>query len=159
VFNILMHGLGDFTLEGTDVLDLFAGTGALGLEALSRGARYCLFVDNAAEARGVIRENIEQLGLSGATRIFRRDACDLGPAGKRDRYGLVFADPPYGESRGEEALRSAALGGWLAPGAVAVLEERKGVEIVLSEHFEEFDRRTYGDTQVIFLRYAGGVST
>lgn len=153
VLNVLAHGIDDFDINDADALDLFAGTGALGLEALSRGARYCLFVDNAVEARGLLRDNIEQLGLTGATRIFRRDATDLGPAGKRDRFRLVFADPPYGEGLGERALTSAAAGGWLIDDAVAVLEERKGATIVPPPHFEEIDRRTWGDTQVVFLRY------
>ena len=153
VFNILAHGVERFGVEGADVLDLFAGTGALGLEALSRGARFCLFVDSSVEARGVIRENVEALGLSGVTRIFRRDATDLGTAGKRDCFSLVFADPPYGEGLGEAALVSAVEGGWLKDGAIVVLEERRGIELSLPVWFDELDRRCYGDTEVLFYRY------
>src|SRR5690606_28401542 len=105
------------------VLDLFAGTGALGVEALSRGASHCVFVEESAEGRGLIRTNVEALGLQGRTRIFRRDATALGDAGTVPRAGLVFADPPYGKGLGEAALRSARDGGWLLQGALCVVEE------------------------------------
>ena len=153
IFNILSHGIDDFNIIGVDVLDLFCGTGALGLEALSRGARSCLFVDNDAAARALTRENIEQFDLSGVARIFRRDALDMGPAGKRDRFALVFADPPYGQGLGEQALASCAKGGWLADGAICVLEEQKSAALVLPECLEMLDHRTYGDTQVVFMRF------
>lgn len=153
VFNILLHGLG-VEIEGARVLDLFAGTGALGIEALSRGAAYCVLVEQDAEARGLIRQNVEVLGLGGVTRIFRRDATDLGPAGRQTGFTLVFCDPPYDTGLGPRALRSAAEGGWLAPGAIAVLEERAGVEIDLPTGFAEVDRRTWGQTQVVFLKHS-----
>jgi 16S rRNA (guanine966-N2)-methyltransferase len=152
VFNILQHGIPEFSLDGIKVLDLFAGTGALGLEALSRGAAFCLFVEEDADARAVIRRNVEAFGLTGATKIFRRDATDLGPAGNRGEAGLVFLDPPYAQGLGERALLSAAAGGWLAPGAVAVVEERKGVSVTLPDSFALLDRRTWGDTEVIFAK-------
>ncbi|MGE3066428.1 MAG: 16S rRNA (guanine(966)-N(2))-methyltransferase RsmD [Hyphomicrobiaceae bacterium] len=155
VFNILAHGIPDFTIEGARVLDLFAGTGALGLEALSRGAAFCVFVEEAAEARGAIRANIETLGLTGATRIFRRDATMLGPAANRGAAHLVFADPPYGRGLGERALAAAAAGGWLMPGAIAVLEERKGTALQIPSGFTLLDQRDWGDTDVAFLRYKG----
>jgi 16S rRNA (guanine966-N2)-methyltransferase len=152
VFNILLHGIPDFSLPGTKVLDLFAGTGALGLEALSRGAAFCLFVEEDADARAVIRRNVEAFGLTGVTKIFRRDATDLGPAGNRGEAGLVFLDPPYAQGLAERALLSAASGGWLVPGAVAVIEERKGVSLTLPDSFALLDRRTWGDTEVIFAK-------
>jgi 16S rRNA (guanine966-N2)-methyltransferase len=152
VFNILLHGVPDFSLEGARVIDLFAGTGALGIEAVSRGAAYCLFVEEAPEARALIRTNIEALGLTGATRIFRRDATDLGPVGTMERYGLAFLDPPYGQGLGEKALIALRDGTWLLPGAVVALEEREGVAIALPEGFVELDRRSWGDTQVVFGR-------
>jgi 16S rRNA (guanine966-N2)-methyltransferase len=155
VFNILAHGIPDFAVEGTRVLDLFAGTGALGLEALSRGAVYCLFVEEGAEARAVIRRNIEAFSLTGVTKIFRRDATNLGPAGSLARFGLVFLDPPYGKGLAERALASAAAGDWLGPGAIAAVEERKGEPIALPPEFAELDRRSWGDTQVLFARYTG----
>jgi len=155
VFNILAHGVADFSLEGTRVIDLFAGTGALGIEALSRGAGYCLFVEEAPDARALIRTNVEALGLTGATRIFRRDATDLGPAGNMERYGLAFLDPPYGKGLGEKALIALRDGRWLVPGAIVVLEDRESVEVVLPPTFMEIDRRSWGDTQVVFGRLAG----
>lgn len=154
LFNILAHGVVDFSLEGARVIDLFAGTGALGLEAISRGAAFCLFVDSEAEARALIRSNIEKFGLTGVTRIFRREATDLGPAGTMAPFNLAFLDPPYGQGFGEAALASLAEGGWLVPGAIVVLEERAGISLTLATAFAEFDRRTYGDTQVIFARYS-----
>jgi 16S rRNA (guanine966-N2)-methyltransferase len=153
VFNILTHGITGFTLEGAKVLDLFAGTGALGLEALSRGAATCLFVEEDAGSRALIRRNIEAFGLTGVTRVFRRDATSLGPAGKHAGFTLVFLDPPYGKGLAERALASAAGGGWLADGAVVVIEERSDAVIALPAGFEQIDRRTYGDTQVLFARW------
>ena len=135
------------------MLDLCAGTGALGLEALSRSAAYCLFVDDDVEARGLIRTNIEAFGLTGVTRIFRRNATDLGPAGRHDTFGLVFCDPPYGKGLGELALASATGGGWLAEGAIVVLEEQSGAAVALPPGLTQVDRRTWGDTQVVFARY------
>ena len=97
VFNILEHrDLTDgFALENARVVDLFAGTGALGLEALSRGARYCLFIDDAAESRALIRDNVEALNLTGASKIWRRDAAKLGPLDTLAPFDLAFLDPPY----------------------------------------------------------------
>jgi 16S rRNA (guanine966-N2)-methyltransferase len=154
VFNILAHGL-DVDLEGVRVLDLFAGTGALGFEAISRGARHCTFIEEGTEARGVIRRNMETLGLNGVAKIFRRDATRLGAAGTIDPFDLVFADPPYGKGLGEKALSSAAAGGWLKPGAVCVLEERASADVEFPEGFDLLDRRIAGDSQVVFLKYAG----
>ena len=153
LFNILEHGVEDFALEGARVIDLFAGTGALGLEALSRGAVFCLFVEGSPEARALIRDNIEALQLTGATRIFRRDATDLGPAGTMAPFGLAFLDPPYGKGLGERALVSLAEGGWLVPGAAIVVEERADAEIGLPPGYVEIDRRTWGDTQALIARY------
>lgn len=153
IFNILAHGIADFELEGARVLDLFAGTGALGLEALSRGGRFCLFVEEDAEARGLIRRNIEAFGLTGVTKIFRRDATDLGPAANQAGHALALLDPPYGKGLAEKALSAAAAGGWLAEGAICVVEERKDVVLVLPPRFVRMDARTWGDTGVTFLRY------
>ena len=153
MFNILAHGIADFDLVGARVIDLFAGTGALGLEALSRGAAFCLFVDESAEARALIRRNVEAFGLTGETKIFRRDATDLGEAGARGgSYTLAFADPPYGKGLGERALSALVSGKWISSGAVVVLEERADAAIAVPPGFSDIDRRTYGDTQVLFLR-------
>jgi len=153
LFNILEHGIENFTLEGARVVDLFAGTGALGLEALSRGGAFCLFVDDSAEARALIRTNIESLQLTGITRIYRRDATDLGPVGTLAPFSLAFLDPPYGKGLGERALTSLAEGGWLVPDAVVVLEERADAAIPLPLQYREIDRRTYGDTQILITRF------
>jgi 16S rRNA (guanine966-N2)-methyltransferase len=153
VFNILAHGIADFRLGGARVIDLFAGTGALGIEAVSRGASYCLFVEEAPEARALIRKNVEALGLTGETRIFRRDATDLGPAGNMEPYNLAFLDPPYGKGLGEKALAGLAAGGWLTPGAIAVIEEKAGAPISIPPEFSALDSRTWGDTEVRFLSF------
>ena len=155
MFNILAHGLDDFAIDGARVLDLFAGTGALGLEALSRGARACVFVEDDPGARGLIRRNIEAFGLTGVTHVYRRDATDLGDSGNRDPFTLVLLDPPYGKGLGERALAAAAMGGWLARGAVIVLEERAGTAVVVPEGFAVLDQRTWGDTMALFARFTG----
>ena len=154
VFNILAHGIADFELAGARVIDLFAGTGALGLEAMSRGAAYCLFVEDNADARALIRDNVEAFGLTGETRIFRRDATNLGPAGHLEPYGLAFLDPPYGKGLGEKALTVLADGKWLTPGAICMLEERAGVNVSIPTAYELLDTRAYGDTEIRFLRFS-----
>lgn len=150
LFNILAHGgFAEPALpEGCRVLDLFAGTGALGLEALSRGAVRATFVDDGVKARALIRENVDKLGLAGATRLYRRDATRLGP-NRGEGFDLVFLDPPYGKGLGERALASAREGGWLAPGAVIVWEE--GGEVTLPDWAGERDCRRYGDTMIRVL--------
>ncbi len=152
IFDILAHGGHGEVVGGARVLDLFAGTGALGLEALSRGAAYALFVEEAVAARGAIRTNIEALNLTGRTRVFRRDATRLGPAGTVAPFSLVFADPPYGKGLGEQALASALAGGWLRPGALIVLEEAASAEIAPIPGLAAIDTRRAGDTQIVFLR-------
>ncbi|WP_245293281.1 16S rRNA (guanine(966)-N(2))-methyltransferase RsmD [Mongoliimonas terrestris] len=151
LFNILEHGY-DRVLEEARVMDLFAGTGALGFEAMSRGAKTCLFVEEAAEARGLIRQNQEALGLMGTTRIFRRDATGMGVIGPAEPYTLAFLDPPYGKGLADRALASLLSGGWLAPGALVVVEETGKAEIAWPAGLEPLDRRDYGDTQVQFAR-------
>ena len=153
IFNVLAHGYGD-PVEGARVIDLFAGTGAMGIEALSRGAAFCLFVDEGAQARGLVRENVESLGLGGATRLFRRDATRMGAAGQNPPASLVFCDPPYGRDLAPRALKSCADGGWLSPGALVVVEEAQGAGVGLPDAFEELERRDYGETTVLFARYA-----
>ena len=153
LFNILEHGVADFAIDGARVIDLFAGTGALGFEALSRGAAFCLFVEESPEARALIRDNIEALQLTGETRIFRRDATDLGPVGTLAPFTLAFLDPPYAKGLAERALESLAEGGWLLPGAIAVIEERADSGLALPPGFVEIDRRTWGDTQALIARY------
>src|SRR4051812_13487134 len=153
VFNILVHAYDD-PLQGARVLDLFAGTGALGIEASSRGAAFTLFVDNGAEARALLRSNVEALGLGGVTKVFRRDATDLGPAHPVEPFSLVFLDPPYSKGLAGKALASMRDGAWLTPGALLVAEEARAAGFVAPDGFEELERRAYDDTEFVFLRAA-----
>ena len=148
LFDVLVHGAPRFSFEGARVLDLFAGSGALGLEAVSRGARFCLFIDQSSDSRAAIRRNVEALGLTGITKIWRRDATSLGEAGTLQPFDLVFCDPPYGEDLGERALAAAAGGGWIAAEAIAVLEARADRKIAWPAPFAEIDRRIYGNTAI-----------
>jgi 16S rRNA (guanine966-N2)-methyltransferase len=153
LFNILAHRFAE-KLAGARVLDLFAGTGALGLEALSRGAAFALFIEESAEGRGLIRANVENFGLTGRSKIFRRDATDLGAAGTMQPFGLLFADPPYGNGLGEQALQSAKSGGWLVPGALCVVEESAAAPFAHGPGFALVDERSYGDTVIRILESA-----
>ena len=154
LFNILVHAYDD-AVTGARVLDLFAGTGALGLEALSRGAAFALFVDDGAEARALMRENVAALGLGGVTRIFRRDATQLGAARPVEPFSLAFLDPPYGRALAEAALAAAHAGGWLTAGALAVVEEAADAAFAAPAGFDELERRRYDDTALILLRHYG----
>src|SRR3954447_5536075 len=151
LFNILLHSYDD-PLAGARVLDLFAGTGALGIEAISRGAAFALFIDNGAEARALLRNNVEALGLGGVTKVYRRDASDLGPAHPVEPFSLVFLDPPYRMKLAEKAVVSLREGGWLAAGALLVVEEAKASQFAAPEGFQELERRVYDDTEFVFLR-------
>jgi len=151
VFNILLHAYGD-PIADARVLDLFAGTGALGIEAVSRGATFALFVDNGAEARALLRNNVEALGLGGVTKVYRRDATHLGPAHPVEPFSLVLLDPPYGKGLAEKALASLRDGGWLTPDALLVVEEAKAAQFTAPDGFEQLERRAYDDTEFVFLR-------
>jgi 16S rRNA (guanine966-N2)-methyltransferase len=155
LFNIIGHVYPQ-AIDGTRVIDLFAGTGAVGLEAVSRGCRHALFVENGVEGRGLLWENIDSFGLHGRARILRRDATRLGPSNNIEPFHFLFADPPYGQKLGEAALLSAHAGGWLAPGALAVLEERAGVELSVDPVFKPLESRMFGDTRIEFFRYEPG---
>lgn len=152
IFNILAHGVSEFSVEGARVLDLFAGTGAMGLEALSRGARFCQFVDDSAEARGVIRRNADALGVIGQCKIWRRDATRLGRAAPQPGFDLIFADPPYNKNLGAKALASLIEGEWLNPGAIVVVEEAERAALACPPELTEIDRRVYGETQLLIAR-------
>jgi 16S rRNA (guanine966-N2)-methyltransferase len=153
LFNILRHAYGD-PVSGARVLDLFAGTGALGIEAASHGAAFVLFVEDGAEARALIRESVAALGLGGSSRLFRRDATKLGPVYPVEPFSLVFLDPPYSQNLGEKALTSARQGGWLSPDALIVVEEATKTRFASPEGFTELERRAYDDTEFIFLRFS-----
>lgn len=153
LFNILLHGYGN-PIEGARVLDLFAGTGALGIEAISRGAAFTLFVDNGAEARALLRNNVEALGLGGVSKVYRRDATDLGPAHPVQPFSLSFLDPPYGRGCAEKSLASLRDGGWLSDNALVVVEESKASAVAAPTGYDEVERRVYDDTEFVFLRFA-----
>jgi len=154
IFNILGHNDFGVRIEGAHVADLFAGTGAMGIEALSRGAAFCLFVDDAAESRALIRRNVEALALTGTTKIWRRDATKLGPmaAGAGGPFEVVFLDPPYHRDFTVPALASLRDGGWLAADAIVVAETAEDEVVAAAEGFTILDERTYGDTRVRLLR-------
>ena len=151
IFNILVHAYAD-PISDARVLDLFAGTGALGLEAMSRGAEYALFVEEAAEARALIRTNVEALSLTGVTKIFRRDAAKLGDMGPMEPFDLVFCDPPYGQGLAEKSLAAARDGKWLAPSALLLVEEAVKAGFKTPEGFDEIERRAYDDTEIVIMR-------
>jgi 16S rRNA (guanine966-N2)-methyltransferase len=158
LFNIIAHRYRG-ALAGARVLDLFAGTGALGLEALTRGAAFAVFVDESADARGLIRENILTLGAAGTTRVFRRDATMLGTAAPNDPFDLVFCDPPYGKGLAEKALTSARDGGWLAPGALVIVEEAAEAAFAPPQDFALLDSRDQGITRLSILWFGSRESS
>jgi 16S rRNA (guanine966-N2)-methyltransferase len=151
IFDILEHRFAG-CMEDARVVDLFAGSGGLGIEALSRGAQSVLFVDNGSEARALLRANVEALALGGVTRIWRADATKLGDAPTSAPFTLAFLDPPYGRNLAPPALATLARKGWLSPGALVVVEEETGAEIepVLALALE--DDRVYGDTRLRIYR-------
>jgi 16S rRNA (guanine966-N2)-methyltransferase len=151
LFNILTHAYGD-PVSDARVLDLFAGTGALGIEAISRGAAFCLFIDNGAEARALLRQNVEALGLGGVTKVYRRDATALGSVHPHEPFSLAFLDPPYGKGLAEKALVSLRDGDWLVPGALVVVEEAVAAKVVTPDGYEELERRAYDDTEFVVMR-------
>jgi 16S rRNA (guanine966-N2)-methyltransferase len=141
------------------VLDLFAGTGALGLEALSRGAAFVQFVEEAASARGLIKANVEALGVAGITKVYRRDATYMGPVAPAEPFSLVFCDPPYGKGLSKLALASALKGGWLTPDALVIVEERTDQQDILPEGFHTIEERAYGLTKLVFAGLDGPKGT
>jgi len=151
LFNILAHAYGD-PVSDARVLDLFAGTGALGIEAISRGAAFCLFIDNGAEARALLRQNVEALGLGGVTKVYRRDATALGSVHPHEPFSLAFLDPPYGKGLAEKALASLRDGDWLVPGALVVVEEAVAAKLVTPGGYEELERRAYDNTEFVVMR-------
>jgi len=151
LFNVLMGGTYDDPITGAHVLDLFAGTGALGLEALSRGAAHATFVDDGVKARSLLRQNIEICRAQGISKIFRSDARRIGK-NKGQPCDLIFLDPPYGKGLGEQAIKAAIEGGWVATDALVVWEE--SAEITPPDSLDLLDQRKYGDTKISLLRAA-----
>ncbi len=152
IFDILEH---NWDVQDARVIDLFAGTGALGIEALSRFASFALFVDNGAPARGLIRQNLEEFGLGGRSQLFRRDATALGRISTMAPFSVVLCDPPYNLGLAPKALRSCADGGWLTEGAVVMVEESRKSAVQLPDDFEEIKRRAYGETEIVFAVWKG----
>lgn len=154
VFNVLEHAAWAGPLVGARVLDLFAGSGALGFEAISRGAAFCLFVETDDAARGAIRENVDAFSLFGQTRIHRRSATDLGvrPSSAGEPFDLVFLDPPYGKGLGEQALARLIEEDWLKPGAIVVFERGAGEPEIETSGYARLDARDYGAARVLFLK-------
>ncbi|SFK17451.1 16S rRNA (guanine(966)-N(2))-methyltransferase RsmD [Methylocapsa palsarum] len=155
IFNILVHAY-DEPFTDARVIDLFAGTGAVGFEALSRGASFALMVDQSAAANALIRANAEALGLSGSAQILRRDARKLGEAPAGGRFGLAFLDPPYGKGFAPPALMALRDGGWLEKNALVIVEESDKAAADLPEGFSLIEERRYGLTRVVFARHLSG---
>ena len=149
IFNLLINGTHGNPLPGGRVLDLFAGTGALGLEALSRGAAHVTMVDDGTRAQALMRGNIARARAADAATILRRDATRLG-AHAGPKFGLIFLDPPYGKGLGERAIAQALSGGWIAPGAMIVWEDARAP--ITPDPLIQLDQRRYGDTVVTLLR-------
>lgn len=154
IFNILAHAEWAPNLEGARVMDVFAGSGALGFEALSRGAGFCLFVETDEAARGAIRDNVETLGLFGTTRVHRRDAAQLGvrPGSQAEAFNLVFLDPPYRKGLGEKALGALINGNWLSENAIIVFERAADEDDFVTAMWQKINVKTYGAAQVLFLQ-------
>jgi 16S rRNA (guanine966-N2)-methyltransferase len=149
IFNLLINGGYGNPVTGARVLDLFAGTGALGLEALSRGATHASFADTGAKSLTLLRANIAKMQAEPTTEILRRDATRLGP-NPGAPFTLIFLDPPYGKSMGEAALTSALTDRWLAPAAMVVWEESSPP--IPPPGFTPLDQRKYSDTLVTLLK-------
>lgn len=154
IFNVLEHAPWAEGLHEARVIDVYAGSGALGFEALSRGAAFCLFVDTDDGARGAIRENMDAYGLFGRCRVHRRSATDLGPrpGSAGEAFTLAFLDPPYAKGLGEQTLARLLEGGWLAPGAIVVFERGSDEPEIDTPGYERLDARDYGAARVLFLR-------
>ena len=154
IFNILAHADWAPNLEGARVLDVFAGSGALGFEAMSRGGRFCLFVETDDAARGAIRDNVEAFGLFGTTRVHRRDATQLGlrPGSQAEAFNLVFLDPPYRKGLGEKALAALIDGNWLTEDALIVFERASDEDVFVTGVWQKINEKTYGAAQVLFLK-------
>lgn len=154
VFNVLEHASWAESLQGARVIDLYAGSGALGFEAVSRGAAFCLFVEIEDDARGAIRENADAYGLMGRTRVHRRSATDLGvrPGSAGEAFDIAFLDPPYAKGLGEQTLLRLTEGNWLKPGAIVVFERGSDEPDIDTPGYERLDARDYGAARVLFLR-------
>lgn len=155
IFNILAHAEWAPELEGAIVADIFAGSGALGLEAISRGAEFCLFVETEPKARGAIRDNIDKMELFGCTRLHRHDATRLkiAPGNLRGPFTHIFMDPPYNKNLWRPVLSRLKEQGLMAENGIVILEESAEAEID-PRGFEVLADKTWGAARVLFLRLA-----
>ncbi|AGA64221.1 Ribosomal RNA small subunit methyltransferase D [Liberibacter crescens BT-1] len=152
LFNILSHVYPE-ALNATYMVDMFAGVGSIGLEALSRGCRYVFFIDNNIKSLNVIRKNISVLGVEEHTKVLLWNVVNIQKLRIIKPFQFIFLDPPYGKKLGERALESAETGGWIAPGALVVLEEHIDADLSLSSVFRMLQKRRFRDTQMHFFRY------
>ena len=152
IFNTLINAPWSPDLEGGIVADIFAGSGGLGLEAISRGAEFCLFVETHPDARAAIRQNIEKMGLFGCTRIHRHDATKLriAPGNLRGPFTHIFMDPPYFKDLWRPVLRRLAQYDLIAEGGVVILEVGRDEEIDTAGYAVHADK-TWGAARVLFL--------
>jgi len=150
IFNILMHN-SFTTLNGARILDLFAGTGALGLEALSRGAAHAIFIENNPEPRAIIRENIEKLGLTGQTNIYRRDASKLG-VNRAAPFDILFIDPPYDSDLLVPTLECLRTEKWISPSSLIITEFPASSPPSLDKTWTIVSQKKYGKSAIVFLQ-------
>lgn len=152
IFNALLSRM---DLEGAHVLDAFCGTGALGIEALSRGARSCLFIDKARDSLDLARRNVAALDAALEAEFLLADASALKPSGKTVRHpaDLFFCDPPYRKDLIVPCLNALMDGAWLVDGAIGVLEAEKGWGVHIPPAYEIVSEKTYGDTSVVYVCY------
>lgn len=154
IFNIINHRYSGLLQEGR-ILDLFAGTGAVGLEALSRGAKYALFVENSATSCRLIKQNIDKLSAQACSSILKRDATTLGPISSMSNmlpFNLIFADPPYLKKLGDKALYNAYHNGWISDNSLCILEESKDAELSLPDNFVIEDKRIFSKSCIYFIK-------
>lgn len=148
LFNVLAHGKNSISLDGARVADVFAGTGAVGLEALSRGAAHCSFVENGRPALKVLEANIRKCRAEAQAQVMRADGLTPPPA---QPFDLVFVDPPYHKDYGSQSLAALVQAGWVAPGGMAVVQIHPRETLVIPEGIEKLDERKYGSTLFHFL--------
>ncbi|MBL6933433.1 MAG: 16S rRNA (guanine(966)-N(2))-methyltransferase RsmD [Rhodospirillales bacterium] len=155
IFNVLAHSMDWDGFDGITIVDVFSGTGALGLEAMSRGAAHGVFIDNDAVSLKCVRENAAALGEARNITPLKLDATRLAPPPRTTNapLGLAFMDAPYGSNLTDQALLGLCHKGWLAPGALVIVEIGKDMEVVLPREFQSIDERTYGAAKILFLQF------
>jgi len=154
IFNILAHSIEDFDLNQITVVDVFAGTGALGFEALSRGAKHATFIDFTRRALDAVKENAAILGKCKSTTVLKLDATHFSPPPRAAKApcGLAFLDAPYEKELSLPALLGIVNKGWVQSGAIVIVELAAKEEIELPRQYEQLDERSYGSARVLFLK-------